>query len=102
MVLLGAKNVRISNEDNLGIYKSSDYGERCFCKTCGSNLLWRSEALGHTGVSAGAIDGNVPMELTSEIYIDSKPAYYEFANDTTRMTEAEVIAAFSGGQSQSE
>ncbi len=84
----------ISKDDNLGIYKSSEWGERCFCKTCGSNLFWRSPSYDHVAVMAGALDDSVALNFTSEIYTDSKPAYYAFANDTKKMTEAEFVALF--------
>ena len=32
--------------------------------------------------------------FTSQIFIDEKPAYYDFANKTHNMTGAEVFAAF--------
>lgn len=100
MVLEGVERLDISGEANLGVYKSSPYGERCFCKTCGSVLFWRSPTIDHIAVSAGAIDPGVDLELTSEIFIDSKPAYYDFANDTKKMTEADVMAAFSADASK--
>ncbi len=34
------------------------------------------------------------MRSTSQIFIDEKPAYYDFANKTHNMTGAEVFAAF--------
>jgi hypothetical protein len=34
------------------------------------------------------------MVLTSQIFIDEKPAYYTFANQTKTMTGAEVFAMF--------
>jgi len=90
------KDLQISGEENLGLYKSSDWAARGFCKTCGTNLFWRSEQYGHTAVMAGAIEDQSALTFTSEIYIDAKPDYYAFSNDTKKLTEAEVIALFSG------
>ncbi|MCH9765089.1 MAG: GFA family protein [Alphaproteobacteria bacterium] len=89
------KDLKIQGEDNLGVYKSSEWAERCFCKKCGSNLFWRSEQLGHTVVMAGAIEDQSSLKFASEIFIDAKPDYYAFANDTKKYTEAEVLAQFS-------
>ena len=38
------------------------------------------------------------FELTHQIFIDHKPAFYEFANPTRNLTEAEVIAQFAPPQ----
>ena len=45
-------------------------------------------------VSAEAFDDRAGYALTSQIFIDEKPAYYDFANKTHNMTGAEVFAAF--------
>ena len=38
------------------------------------------------------------FELTGQIFIDEKPALYDFRNDTRKLTGAEVMAAFAAGQ----
>lgn len=86
--------LKITGEESLGIYKSSDWAERCFCKTCGTNLFWRSGQLEHTVVMAGAIEDQSSLKFSSEIFIDAKPDYYAFANETKKLTEAEVMAMF--------
>ena len=45
-------------------------------------------------VSAEAFDERGGFAFTSQIFIDEKPAYYDFANKTHNMTGAEVFAAF--------
>lgn len=90
------KDLTFEGEHNLSIYKSSDWGERGFCKVCGTNLFWRSAEFGHTAVMAGAIEEQAELKFVSEIFIDSKPDFYTFADDTKKYTEAEVLAQFSG------
>ncbi|EPH2470460.1 GFA family protein, partial [Acinetobacter baumannii] len=34
------------------------------------------------------------LKLDMEIFIDSKPDFYNFQNDTKKLTEAEVAALF--------
>jgi hypothetical protein len=34
------------------------------------------------------------IEFKEQIFIDRKPSYYEFANRTLNLTEAEVFAKF--------
>jgi len=89
-----ARDLVISGEENLGVFKSSDWGERCFCKTCGTNLFWRSEQFNHTAVMAGSIEQEDRLTFASEIYVDRSPGYFAFANETNKMTEAEFLAQF--------
>lgn len=91
-----ASDLKISGEENMTVYKSSDWGERCFCGKCGTNLFWRSSQFGHTAVMAGALEDQAGLKFVSEIFVDAKPAHYAFANDTKKMTEAEFLAQFAG------
>lgn len=92
--------VAFEGADNIGVYKSSDWGERAFCKTCGSPLYWRMSGTEHYAFSAGVLDDQSGLTFTTEIFIDDKPAYYAFANDTKKMTGEEVMAAFAAGNDE--
>ena len=94
LALEGSTDLKISGEDNLSVYKSSDWGERIFCKTCGSNLFWRSPTFGTTEVMAGAIDDPAELSFVREIFIDHKLPYLEFANATEKLTGSEFLARF--------
>ncbi|MFM1815773.1 MAG: hypothetical protein RLZ98_2468 [Pseudomonadota bacterium] len=96
LALEDATDLAVTGADNLGVYKSSEWGERCFCKTCGSNLFWRSPSLGHTAVMVGALQDTAGLTLAKQIFVDSKPGYYDFANPTENYTEAEFLALMAG------
>jgi len=87
-------DVTFSGSDNIGVYKSSEWAERGFCKACGSSLFYHLLGTDHYSFSAGALDKQDGLTLTAQIFIDEKPAYYDFANDTPKLTGAEVMAAF--------
>jgi hypothetical protein len=89
-------DVQFEDERAVGVYLSSEWAERGFCKTCGSNLFWRTHDRKMFTVSAQAFDDPGQFPFTVEIYIDQKPANYAFANDTKKMTGAEVEAQFGG------
>ncbi|MGB5871042.1 MAG: GFA family protein [Albidovulum sp.] len=78
----------------LGSYKGSAWGERRFCKTCGSSLVWQTQDGAHQHVSAQAFENPAQFELTSQVFIDCKPDNYALSNKTKNMTEAEVFAMF--------
>lgn len=96
LTLTGVVELKFEGEDNIGIYRSSDWGERGFCRQCGSALFWRMQDGTHTEISAGALDSSDGLTFATEVFIDQKPAYYEFANATEKMTGAELFAKFTG------
>ncbi|MCR9134896.1 MAG: GFA family protein [Alphaproteobacteria bacterium] len=85
-------------QDDLEIFRSSDWGERGFCRKCGTPLLWQLHDKTHVSVSLTAFDEIDDMVFTSEIFIDEKPDIYTFANETKKMTGAQVFALFTDAQ----
>jgi hypothetical protein len=85
-------SVEIEDDNQLGVYRSSDWGERCFCKNCGSTLFWRMRDESNTAVSAQAFSDPGRFLFTSQIFIDEKPANYDFANETEKLTSVELFA----------
>lgn len=84
----------IEGEGQLKGFSSSEWAERLFCGTCGTTLFWRMKDGSFTAASAQAFDDPAAFAFTNEIYVDQKPANYAFANDTHKMTGADVVAAF--------
>ena len=87
---------------DVAVYQSSEWGYRHFCKVCGSHLFYTAPSADYIGVTAGSLDDQSGLSFTTEIFIDCKPAYYTFANDTTRLTEAEFLAMLSQTSSTSD
>jgi hypothetical protein len=87
-----AGDATVTGNEHVAIYKSSEWGERRFCKDCGTHLFYSAPAFGYFGVSAGTIDDLDGLALTTEIFIDCKPDAYDFANPTRKLTEAEFLA----------
>ncbi|RFC65241.1 GFA family protein [Fulvimarina endophytica] len=92
MALEGAREVSIAGTDRLGIYASSPTGERGFCIGCGTTLFFRTKDAAHYAVSAMACSDVDDAEMVDQIFIDSKPHWYEFANDTKKLTGLEFFA----------
>jgi len=80
----------------LGVFRSSEWGERCFCRTCGTSLLWRSVDGRFQAVPVGVLDDAADFVFTTEIFVDDKPDYYAFAGDHRMMTGAEAMADIDG------
>mgnify|MGYP001054908456 CR=1 FL=1 len=84
----------ITGEQNVERFSSSDWAERAFCKKCGSALFYRLKQNNQHIVSAGLFGVSSDFTLDHQIFIDEKPHYYSFANQTHNMTGAEVFAQF--------
>jgi hypothetical protein len=85
----------VTGREVLTGYRSSEWGERHFCRNCGSHRFYSAPTFGYFGVSAGIIDDLGGLTLTTEIFIDRKPDLYAFANASRQLTEAEFLAMIS-------
>lgn len=71
-------------------WKSSRWGERGFCSKCGSSLFWRLQSgKGNWVVNTGTLDGEAGLKMAMHIYVDEKPAGYDFDDGARRMTGRE-------------
>ena len=90
-------SLKFSQDEHLSIYNSSDWGERGFCNCCGTNLFWRTKDQSYCNINAFALDQQPQdIKFDMEIFIDNKPEFYAFNNETKKLTEADVIALFAG------
>ncbi|MEL6585100.1 MAG: GFA family protein [Pseudomonadota bacterium] len=76
------------------VYRSSDWAERGFCGTCGSNLFWRMAGGDATSqvIALNAFDTPEVFAVTREIFIDDKPDTYALSGDLVSVTGAEIRA----------
>lgn len=74
-------------------YQSSDWAERGFCPTCGTHLFYHLLPGDEYILTAGLFQDR-DFNLSSEIFIDEKPSYYELKNDTRKMTGQQVFEQF--------
>lgn len=87
-------NVQFKGEESIATYSSSDWAERGFCKQCGTHLFYRLKQTGQYIMPAGLLGDDVKLDFDHQIFIDEKPAFYSFSNQTEDMTGAEVFAKF--------
>lgn len=90
---------RIDFEGDVTRYDSSTWAERGFCARCGSSLFYRLKATDGYYVSMGAFDDQSRFKLVDEIYVDEKPAAYDFAGERPRLTREEFLASLDQGGS---
>ena len=84
----------IQGEDSMTVYPSSSWAERAFCHKCGTNLYYHQLGSETYVLSLGLFQDNPNLTFESQIFIDKKPDYYEFANDTANLTEQDLFDKF--------
>lgn len=88
-------SLKFIQQDHLAVYVSSDWAERGFCKQCGTNLFWRMKDHSYCNINVFSLNESPKdLKIDMEIYIDSKPEFYNFENSSKKLTEADVIALF--------
>lgn len=85
--------LQVSGEDSVGVFDSSPWAERAFCTKCGTNLYYRLKGPGIHVVWSGTFDDASAFEMSGEIYIDEKPAFYDLVGDHPRQTGEEFMKA---------
>jgi len=83
--------ITFEGTENIAVFESSDWAERGFCRQCGSHLFYRIKAKQQYMVPAGLFDDSKSFEFRRQVFIDNKPGFYSFANDTRNMTESEIF-----------
>ncbi len=78
--------VEFTGEEHVKTFKSSAWAERGFCSECGSHLFIRDVRSGEYGISPGLFSGDNGFEFRRQVFIDHKPSYYSFSNETTNIT----------------
>ena len=68
---------RLTNEETLAWYKSSEMAERGFCNRCGSSLFWRRYDEDTISITAGTLDGPTGLSIGKHIFTDTKGDYYD-------------------------
>jgi len=87
-------DVAIDGESNVAVFDSSDWAERGFCRNCGTHLFYRLKESGQHMIPVGLFETSDNLVFKSQVFIDEKPDYYAFANETKDLTGAEVFAMF--------
>lgn len=87
-------DVTFTGEQSIDAYDSSQWAERGFCKQCGTHLFYRLKTKQHYFMPVGLLNEQNDLTMDHQIFIDEKPDYYCFSNETKNMTGAESMAEF--------
>lgn len=87
-------DVAFEGLEHIKVYASSDWAERGFCTHCGNHLFYRLKENSQYFMPAGIFGNDEGFVFDHQVFIEEKPGYYCFANDTQDMTGAELFARF--------
>lgn len=87
-------SVSFEGTEHITVFQSSEWAERGFCAKCGTHLFYRLKKPNHYMMLPGIFDELADLKFIKEIFIDEKPDYYSFANDTEKMTGEQVFAQY--------
>ena len=99
--LLGVEcetEVEFTGGENIAVYQSSSWAERGFCRQCGSHLFYRLKDKQHYYIPVGIFDDSEDLVFDLEVFIEEKPDYYCFANETKKLTGQELFAQFASAE----
>jgi len=71
---------RLTKEDTLTWFHSSDWAKRGFCNVCGSSLFYQLAGEDSINVAAGTLDAPTGLKLHRHIFTGSKGDYYNVAD----------------------
>jgi hypothetical protein len=78
------QHFRLTSENSLRWYRSSDKADRGFCQICGSTLFWQGKGRDYVAIAAGTLDGRTGLCIEGHIFCDDKGDYYELSGGTYR------------------
>ena len=89
---LESEGFSVTGEESITVYKSSDWAERAFCGTCGSNLWYKFLPTGNCTFLAGLFDLPDGFGIKQQIFVDEKPDWYDLVQKSPMKTGEEIIA----------
>ena len=88
-------SIDFETDDGLTWYKSSDWGERGFCRKCGTTLAWRMAAMPTQPViSIGSLSDASDVKIQHHIFTDKAGDYAPVPDNAPHKTAAQVLAQF--------
>ena len=87
-------DVAFEDEENISVFKSSGWAERGFCNKCGGHLFYRLKESKQYFMPVGLFDDDKMFVFDHQVFIDEKPSFYCFSNETNDMTGEELFAKF--------
>ncbi|MET0942271.1 MAG: GFA family protein [Mesorhizobium sp.] len=81
-------DLTIDGGENITWFRSSDFAERGFCRTCGSALFWKPRDGDYISVLAGLFDKPTGLKGECHIFLADKGDYYSVGDDLPKFEKS--------------
>jgi hypothetical protein len=86
-------DVSFEGGEHISVFDSSKWADRGFCNQCGTHLFYRIKESQQYMMPAGLFT-DTSFNFDHQVFIEEKPGYYAFENETEDMTGAEIFAKY--------
>jgi hypothetical protein len=86
-------DVSFEGDEHISVFDSSKWADRGFCNQCGTHLFYRIKE-GQQYMMPAGLFTDTSFNFDHQVFIDEKPGYYAFENETEDMTGAEIFAKY--------
>ena len=90
----GGSDIEIIGEHSVTRFVSSKWSERAFCSKCGTHLFFYLKTKNEYFIPVGLIQSKSDFDFKYQVFIDNKPGYYGFSNETKNLTETQTIEKY--------
>ncbi len=75
--------MKVTGEEHVKWYQSSEKVQRGCCSVCGSTLFWKPTIDGYqwTSIALGCFDTSRELKIAKHTFVADKGSYYEIADD---------------------
>lgn len=87
-------DISFEGKENISVFNSSEWAERGFCNQCGTHLFYRLKEGQQHILPVGLLDECEDVVFDHQVFIEEKPEYYSFSNETKNMTGEELFAQY--------
>ena len=82
--------LRLTSDQGLTWYRSSDQASRAFCRVCGGNLFWRRHGNENVSIFAGTLDTPTGLEMSCHIHTHTAGDYYSLDDGLPKIDQSEL------------
>ena len=86
--------IDIAGKEEITSFVSSAWAERAFCKKCGTHLFYRMRSSPDVFLAVGLFNKIDKAKLVRQIFVDKKPHFYHFVEQTEMLTEKDVLQQY--------
>lgn len=89
---IAGEHFTLTGEEHVATNRSSDWAERAFCSSCGSNLWYKFLPTGNRSFLAGLFELPPGLPIKHQIFVDEKLDWFDIVQNSPMKTGAEIIA----------